>query len=168
MNKGTKTAAIVFVLLVAVAVPLYFFVRPADVEEGFLQINGDVTNPLNLTVSELEAMPSSNMDATLDSSTHIEDEGTFTFTGVPVWTLLQEAGISDDATSVYIQAIDSYGTSLTVEEIQQNNQIMIVYKQDGEYLESYEEGGTGPLRLVIGSEEYAQLWVKNVVLLEVS
>jgi len=169
MNKGTKTAAIVFVLLVAVAVPLYFFSRPTDVQEGTLQIRGKVNNPLNLTLSEIEALPSSSIQATLDSATHVEDEGNFTYTGVTIASLLGLAKVSEDASEVFIQSIDSYATTLKFEdEIQSNQRIMLVYKKDGEPLIPLSEGGTGPLCLIIGTDEYATRWVKAVVLLEVS
>jgi len=169
MNKGTKTAAIVFVLLVAVAVPLYFFSRPVDVQEGALQIRGNVNNPLTLTMSELEALPSSDMQATLDSATYFEDEGNFTYTGVTVASLLGLAKVSEDASEVFIQSIDSYATTLKFEdEIQSNQRIMLVYQKDGEPLIPLSEGGTGPLCLIIGTDEYATRWVKAVVLLEVS
>ncbi|MEJ2126844.1 MAG: molybdopterin-dependent oxidoreductase [Candidatus Bathyarchaeota archaeon] len=169
MNKGTKTAAILFVLLVAVAVPLYFFSRPTDVQEGTLQIRGKVNNPLNLTLSEIEALPSSSIQATLDSATHVEDEGNFTYTGVTVASLLGLAKVSEDASEVFIQSIDSYATTLKFEdEIQSNQRIMLVYQKDGEPLIPLSEGGTGPLCLIIGTDEYATRWVKAVVLLEVS
>ena len=168
MNKGTKTAAIVFVLLVAVAVPLYFFTRPVDVQEGALQIRGNLNNPLNLTLSEIEAFASSEILVTLDSATHVEDEGTFTYTGVTVASLLELAEVSGDASSVFIQSIDSYAITLSVDEILQNPKIMIVNKKDGQALASHAEGGNGPLRLIIGSDEFAQRWVTNVVLFEIS
>jgi DMSO/TMAO reductase YedYZ molybdopterin-dependent catalytic subunit len=169
MNKGTKTAAIVFVLLVAVAVPLYFFSRPTDVQEGTLQIRGKVNNPLNLTLSEIEALPSSIIQAKLDSATHVEDEGNFTYTGVTVASLLGLAKVSENASEVFIQSIDSYATTLKFEdEIQSNQRIMLVYQKDGEPLIPLSEGGTGPLCLIIGTDEYATRWVKAVVLLEVS
>jgi DMSO/TMAO reductase YedYZ molybdopterin-dependent catalytic subunit len=168
MNKGTKTAAIVFVLLVAVAVPLYFFSRPADVQEGALQVRGNVNNPLNLTMNEIEDLPSSDMKATLDSATHVEDEGNFTYTGVTIASLLDLAEVSEDASSVLIQSIDTYAITLSVDEIMENPKIMLVYQQDGQALASHAEGGNGPLRLVIGSDEFAQRWVTSVVLLEIS
>ncbi|MDG6222888.1 MAG: molybdopterin-dependent oxidoreductase [Candidatus Bathyarchaeota archaeon] len=168
MNKGTRTAVIFFVLLVAVAVPLYFFSRPADVQEGALQVRGNVNNPLNLTISEIEALPSSDMQATLDSAMHVEDEGNFTYTGVTVASLLELAEVSEDASSVLIQSIDTYAITLSVDEIMKNPKVMLVYQQDGQALVSHAEGGNGPLRLIIGSDEFAQRWVTSVVLLEIS
>ena len=170
MNKGTKTAVIVFVLLVAAAVPLYFFARPTDVQEGTLQIRGKVNNPLNLTLSEIEALPSSSMQATLESASHDEDEGTFTYTGVTVASLLDLVDVSEDASEVFIQSIDGYCTTLKFveDELQSNQKIMLVYQKDGEPLIPLAEGGTGPICLIIGTDEFALRWVKGVVLLEIS
>lgn len=170
MNKGTRTVVIVFVLLVAIAVPLYFFSRPTDVQEGTLQIRGKVNNPLNLTMSEIEALSSSNMVATLDSASHVEDEGTFNYTGVTVASLLELVDVSTDASEVFIQSIDGYGTTLyfVEDEIQSNQNIMLVYQKDGESLIPLVDGGTGPVCLIVGTDEYSTRWVKGVVLLEIS
>ena len=168
MNKGTKTTAIVFILLVAVAVLLYFFTRPTDVQEGALHIRGNVNNPLNLTISEIEALSSLDIQVTLDSAVHVEDEGTFTYTGVTVASLLELAEVSEDSSSVLIQSIDSYAITLSVDEIMENSKIMLVYQKDGQALVSYAEGGNGPLRLIIGTDQFAQRWVTSVVLLEIS
>jgi DMSO/TMAO reductase YedYZ molybdopterin-dependent catalytic subunit len=121
-------------------------------------------------MSEIEALPSSELEATLDSATHVEDEGNFTYTGVTVASLLELAEASEDASEVFIQSIDSYATTLKFveDEIQSNQKIMLVYQKDGEPLIPLSEGGTGPLCLIIGTDEYATRWVKGVVLLEVS
>jgi DMSO/TMAO reductase YedYZ molybdopterin-dependent catalytic subunit len=167
MNKGTKIVIVLFVVFVVAAVPLYFYLHSGGEQEGTLQIEGLVSNPFNLTVSELQALPSSSIDVTLDSSTHQDEEGTFTYTGVTLWSILESADVSENASSVYVQAIDGYGTTLRLSDVQQDSSILLVYEKDGQPLAPLAEGGEGPIRLIIGSDQYAQRWVKSVVTLQV-
>ncbi|MFA5365271.1 MAG: molybdopterin-dependent oxidoreductase [Candidatus Bathyarchaeia archaeon] len=167
MNKGTKIVVVLFVVFVVAAVPLYFYLHSGGEQEGTLQIKGLVSNPYNLTISELRALPSSNIEVTLDSSTHLDEEGTFTYTGVTLWSLLESADVSVDASSVYVKAIDGYGLTLRLTDVQHDSSVLLVYEKDGQPLVALADGGEGPIRLVIGSDQYAQRWVKSVVALDV-
>ena len=168
MKKSIKIMTIAMILLVLAAIPIYFVIRPQGAPEGYLQVRGNVSNPLNMTISELRNLPLTTIQANLKSSGHPEDNGVFNFTGVTLWSLLELSGISENATSVYVQASDSYGSTFSIQEIEQNNQYLIAYAKDGQPLESRDKGGTGPIRLVIGSDQYSQRWVKYVVNIEVS
>ena len=91
----------------------------------------------------------------------------YSYTGVTLKELLNRAQVASNATSVYIQASDGYGTTLTIQEAQKDN-VFIAYKKDGATLSLLSEGGEGPYRLVMGDDEYAQRWVRGVVAIEVS
>jgi DMSO/TMAO reductase YedYZ molybdopterin-dependent catalytic subunit len=49
-----------------------------------------------------------------------------------------------------------------------NQNTIIAYQKDGATLTALKAGGEGPLRLIIGNDQYAQRWVKGVVAIEVS
>jgi len=166
MKKSTKIIMIVFVLLIAAAVPLYFCTRPTVIQEGNIQIEGKVNNPVSLNFSQLEAYPSSTIQVTLTSSGSPSDNGDYSYTGVPLKDLLEQVQITANATSVYVQASDGYGTTLTIEEAMDENTI-IAYAKDGVALAALQNGGEGPARLIIGSDEYAQRWVKGVAAIQV-
>jgi len=166
MKKSTKIIMIVFVLLIAAAVPLYFCTRPTAIQEGNIQIEGKVNNPVSLNFSQLEAYPSSTIQVTLTSSGSPSDNGDYSYTGVPLKDLLEQVQITANATSVYVQASDGYGTTLTIEEAMDENTI-IAYAKDGVALAALQNGGEGPARLIIGSDQYAQRWVKGVAAIQV-
>jgi DMSO/TMAO reductase YedYZ molybdopterin-dependent catalytic subunit len=168
MKKTTKIALIVFLLLIVAAVPLYYFTRPDAAQPAdSLQLKGKVNNPQTLTLTELEAFPSITIQVTLSSSSHQEDNGVFNYTGVPLNDLLRQAGTYSDASSVFIQASDGYGATLTMQEALSQN-TFIAYQKDGTSLSLLKDGGEGPLRLIIGSDTYAQKWVRGVVAIEVN
>ncbi len=167
MQRNTKIAILVFFLLIVAAVPLYIFTRPDISEPGTLQIKGDVNIPLTLTIDQLEAYPSVTLQVSLTSSSRTQDNGVFNYTGVPLKDLLIQAQANSNATSVFVQAQDGYGTTLTIAEMQSQN-TLIAYQKDGSALTQLKDGGEGPLRLIIGDDQYAQRWVRGVAAIEIS
>ena len=164
--KSTKIALIAFFLIVAVF-PLYYFTRPDASTPDSLQIKGNVNAPITLTLDQLETYPSATLQVTLSSSSRPQENGIFNYTGVLLKDLLNQAQVCSNATSVYVQASDGYGTSITIQDAQDQNAI-IAYQKDGAPLTALKVGGEGPLRLIIGNDEYAQRWVRGVAALEVS
>jgi DMSO/TMAO reductase YedYZ molybdopterin-dependent catalytic subunit len=167
MKKSTKLALALFIILVVSAIPLYFYTRPAQVQEGTVQIKGQVKNPLTITFSQLENYTPRTLEVTLSSSSRISDNGVFNYTGVTLRTLLEQANVSANATSVYIQASDGYGTTIPIQDAMNQNTI-ITYQKNGAPLTELKDDGEGPLRLIIGSDQYAQRWIRGVVAIEAS
>ena len=82
-------------------------------------------------------------------------------------TLLEQAQISANASSVYVQAVDGYGATISIEDAQ-NEKTILAYQKDGEALTLLSSGGEGPVRLIMGADQYAQRWVRGVSVIEVS
>jgi DMSO/TMAO reductase YedYZ molybdopterin-dependent catalytic subunit len=146
MKKSSKITIIVFICLIIAAVPLYYVTRPAPMQAGIaLQITGKVANPLNFTAAQLQAMQSTTIQVTLKSSSRTADNGVFNYTGISLSSLLRQANIQDSATSIYVQAPDRYGETLTIQEANNPNTI-IAYQKDGAPLTLLKNDGEGPLR----------------------
>lgn len=167
MKKTSKIAVAILVVLIAAAVPLYFYSRPASAPSGTLQVTGKVSNPLTVTLTQIEGYGSTSLQVTLTSSSQPSNNGVFNYTGVLLGTLLQKVGAFPNATSVYIQASDGYGTTLTMQDAT-NQKTIIAYQKDGASLAPLKNGGEGPYRLIVGSDQYAQRWVSGVVSIQVS
>ena len=103
----------------------------------------------------------------MSSSSRPSDNGVFNYTGVTLKTLLEQAQVSANATSVYIQASDGYGTNIPIKDAM-NSKTIIAYQKNGASLIPLKDDGEGPLRLVIGSDQYAQRWVRGVAAIQVS
>jgi DMSO/TMAO reductase YedYZ molybdopterin-dependent catalytic subunit len=166
MNKATKVALIAFALMIIAVVPVYFYMRQNAGIEGSIQIKGAVGNPGNFTHSQLEAFAPTAVQVTLSSSSHAADNGNFTYTGVTLNTLLEQAHVSANATSVYIQASDGYGTTIPIQDAQNQNTIL-AYQKDSTALTALSAGGEGPIRLIIGNDQFAQRWIRGVSVIEV-
>jgi DMSO/TMAO reductase YedYZ molybdopterin-dependent catalytic subunit len=166
VKKATKIALVTFIVLVVAVIPLYYYTRPdATQPAGTLQIKGSVANPSNLTYAQLAAYPSISMQVTING--HQGGNGNYTYTGVTLKELLTQAGVSSNATTVYIQASDGYGTTLTIEEATKED-VIIAYQKEGASMTPLKDGGEGPFRLIIGSDEFSQRSVRGVVTIKVS
>jgi DMSO/TMAO reductase YedYZ molybdopterin-dependent catalytic subunit len=137
----------------------------AGTEEN-IQIKGAVGNSATFTCSQLQSLPHVTITVTLSSSSHPEDNGVFNYTGVALNTLLEEAQVSTNVTSVYVHAVDGYGTTIPIQDAEKSNTIL-AYEKDGASLTPLSSGGEGPFRLVIGDDAYAQRWTRGVSVIEV-
>jgi DMSO/TMAO reductase YedYZ molybdopterin-dependent catalytic subunit len=168
MKKSTKVALVVFVILIVIVIPLYYYTRPdASQPFGTLQIKGTVNNPSNLTYSELTYYQSVTQKVMISSSNYNTNDGNYTYTGISLKEILTRAQVSINATSVYIQASDGFGTTLTIQEAEKDD-VFIAYLKEGKPLTILSDGGEGPFRLIISSDEFAQRWVRGVVSISVS
>lgn len=168
MKREYIIVTVIMVALVIAIIPLYPLVHVTSAPSGYLQITGNVDRTLNMTVNEIEAMPSTTVRATLVSSDTPSDDGTFNYTGVTLWSLLQHAGVPSNATYVVVYGSDGYQADLTIKEIENNPKIIVAYMQDGQYMQPESKGGLGPLRLIVSTDTYAQRWVYWVVEIQVN
>lgn len=166
MQKASKIAIVALVIVVAITLPFYVYVRQNAGTEGSIQINGAVSNAGNFTYSQLEAFLPVTVQVTLSSSSHVADNGVFNYTGIGLNTLLEQVHASANATSVYVQAADGYGTTIPIADARNANTIL-AYQKDGVALTALSAGGEGPIRLIIGNDQYAQRWVRGVSVIEV-
>jgi DMSO/TMAO reductase YedYZ molybdopterin-dependent catalytic subunit len=166
MNKASKIAAIALILVVAVTIPVYLYMRQNSGTEGNIQVTGAVEHPENFTYSQLEGFSATTVQVTLSSSSHADENGVFNYTGVALKVVLEQAGVSANATSVYVQAADGYGTTIPLQDAESANTIL-AYQKDGAALTALSTGGEGPMRLIIGNDQFAQRWIRGVSVIEV-
>jgi len=131
---------------------------PSNETEWRLQISGLVDHPLNLTLSELAAMPATTVQAAIycvNYPNQFVEEGNWT--GVKLGLLLEEAGVSPSATKIAFYASDGYSTDLTLEAAAQPD-VIVAYEKDGIPL-----GGT--VRLVTPGR-WGYKWISQLTRIE--
>ncbi len=171
MQKRHILVIAILIALIIATIPLYSLVQvksPVNLvnntTEGNLLVTGNVNQTLNLTLNEVMILPSTSVTATVASTSKPQDDGTFNFTGINLWYLLQQAGIPSNATSVTVLASDKYYIILQISEIKNNANMILAYEKNGELLAS----GFGPLWLIISSDPNSERWVYEVAVLDVS
>jgi len=167
-----KTLAIIVainVVLVTTIVTLYFTVwlPSRSGEEGFLTITGLPTEDIKLNISELESLPNISREYYLQGS----ETFSANYTGVSIFYLVTQVANYTENITARVVANDNYAYTLSFDDINQTQDIIIAYKKNGEYMKGKSLDGEGPLRLIIPQrfpgEFNGQYCVKFVVVLEI-
>ncbi len=145
-----------------------------DIESYRLSIEGLIDNPLSLSYKDILAYPTVTEVVLLICPGVFQDNAEWT--GVPVWVLLEEAGIKDEAKEVVFRAMESspstsyprvvsstYSAILPLEEIIANDSIFLAHTVNGQIL-PLEHGY--PIRLV-AKDRFGSDWVKWVEIIEI-
>ena len=129
-----------------------------DITSFRVNINGLVNTPAALSFEQIEAYPVVTQNAEIVCP-DVEDEWD-EWTGVPVSTLLKEAGLEPGASEVVFTGLDGYHIQLPLEAVLQDG-VFLAYKMNGETL-TKERGY--PLRLVVKSSlgNYWMRWVTKI------
>lgn len=167
MKKSTIGIIAVVVVLVVV-IGIFASMNRAnlkDINDGSVDvdINGQVTT---YTIDDLKNMEGvSTVHKVIRSGSKADEEADFT--GVDVADLLKavESDCLEGATAVVVTSGDGYATSYSVEEALEDDNVMLIFEQDGAALVPYEEGGNGPLRIVVMKDEFGNrsaMWVTKI------
>jgi DMSO/TMAO reductase YedYZ molybdopterin-dependent catalytic subunit len=144
--------ALTFALITSRSILTLAQTSPIELDTGWsFSIDGKVNNPTTMTVADLADMPS------IDVYGNIVCSGDFivggTWTGVPVTTLLAQAGADMSANTITFHAVDGYSVNITMGDAVING-LIIAYKLDGQPL-------TEILRLVL-PDTAGPLWIKSI------
>ncbi len=149
--------SILMISTVCISSDLSSFIVKAENNSWQISVSGLVSQPLNFTLANLQAMPQTNVITTLFcvSAPTIALEGG-TWQGVKLGTLLNQAGISSSATKIAFYASDGFSTDLTV-DVAENDNIIVAYLLDGTPLSSGEV-----VRLVVPGH-YGYKWIDQII-----
>ena len=165
MNKTIVTSLIILVMIVGVTAYLNRG-NIADRQEMqdnaqiILLENGEEIKTVDMTFIKKQGEKTFNKELdTSETGPEIQ-----TYTGVLLKSVIEEAGIKlDNKNQVIVKAVDGYTVALTVAEVRKDDNVYIVYKNNGEYLQEKSKGGTGPYRIVIRDDQFGQRWCKFVM-----
>ena len=132
-----------------------------DISNYQLVIDGLVETKLSLSYEELLKYPTITDVALLVCPGAFRDNAEWT--GIPLTILLEEAGISSEATAVRFYGLDGYKSTLSL-EVAQREGTFLAHTVNGQTL-PIDHGY--PLRLVVKGE-YGQFWVKWIYRIEVT
>jgi hypothetical protein len=132
-----------------------------------ITVQNEQSSPVVLSAAEIAALP----HTTVKVNGH---DGPATFSGVPVSTLLEKAGIAFGeslrgkrlASCLLVEAADGYRVVIALPELDPgftDKQILLVDKRETHTLDDKE----GPYRIVIPDEKRMARWVRQVKTLKI-
>ena len=168
MRKQTQVAIVAAVLVVlAGAVVALAQVNRSDahVTIGTVAVTRNGSTLQTFDAEQVRKLRSVSEKKVILSSSH-EDE-TAVFTGVPLRVLLAAVrpDLLDDAGMIVTRSTDGYVSSLAPEEVADGDAVLLVYAKDGESLGTFEDGGTGPFRIIILTDKFGNRctkWVNEI------
>jgi DMSO/TMAO reductase YedYZ molybdopterin-dependent catalytic subunit len=131
-----------------------------DINTWRLAVDGLVESPLSLTYEDLLSRPQVSELVLLICPGFFWDNATWT--GTPLGLILEEAGVSAQATQILIQAGDGYSRKISLEDAVADG-VFLAYEVNGETLPK-EHGH--PIRLVM-RDHFGSKWVKWIERIEV-
>jgi DMSO/TMAO reductase YedYZ molybdopterin-dependent catalytic subunit len=131
-----------------------------DIETYRLVVDGLVEKPLSLSYEDLLRRPEVTETVLLICPGFFWDNATWT--GTPLSSILEEAGVSPEATRVRFVAGDGYEQTLSLEQAMADG-VFLAYQVNGETLPT---AHGYPLRLV-ARYQYGSKWVKWLERIEV-
>ena len=163
MKKTSFSIATAIITIMLIVVSSGSGLKPtahaeSNTSEGQLTITGLVEHPLNLSLTEIAAIPQTTVNAALicvGSPGNVVAEGNWV--GVSLWLLLETAGVSPDAVKVAFYASDGYSTDLSVETARRED-VILAYEKDGVPLSE-------KLRLVVPGK-WGYKWISQVAVIE--
>lgn len=103
-----------------------------------LEIEGEVDQPLSISLDKLKQYPREDIEATLECNYPIGPPllvSSAVWTGVPLNTLLEQAGLKSSAKGIIFRALDGYWRGpFALSEILERTDILVSYEMNGETL----------------------------------
>lgn len=99
-----------------------------------------------------------------DLDTSETDPQKHQYSGVPLIKVLDLLEINMDGVEVVIvRALDGYTVAFDISEVEDEENMYIAYKIDGQYLKNKSQGGSGPYQIITRKDPYSQRWCKFVM-----
>lgn len=118
-------------------------------------ITGAVSSPMTLSYADLAKRDMVKLENVLMRKSQGEDQ-TNTWEGPALAAILEEAGMSANATGLVYTAADGYAREMTMEDLKDG---IIALKMDGEWIAA--EDASNPLRIVL-PDKPANFWISQL------
>ncbi|MDO4581905.1 MAG: molybdopterin-dependent oxidoreductase [Bacillota bacterium] len=154
-KKNRLIIAVLLLLIIAVAI-LALLNRPeGQLISGQLDIMQDGELLTSYSVAELQSLPASQFEKDILSANFADESGLWS--GVALATLLDDAapGWQDSGCSmIAARAEDGYVIAFDISEALADGNIYICWLLNGEPLGTMDDGGSGPLRVIVREDEF--------------
>lgn len=131
-----------------------------------LAITGSVASPLQLSLTDLKALPPATVTWSYTTRKHGDQKGTFT--GPLLWTLLSKASVQDKDAKTHLRHVimvsgsDGYTVALAIGEIDpsyEGKSVLVAYEKDGQPLDG--------LKLVVPGDREGGRAVSDIAKIDV-
>lgn len=90
------------------------------------------------------------------------------FGGVELKEILTDLNINLDNQNVVFKSEDGYQTMVSAEDVLMDDNVYVVFERNFERTTSADQGGSGPLEIVIAQDPFSQRWNKYLIEIEIT
>ena len=171
MDKKLLIVAIVFIVLIVIIFVSFKLSQPSREIQKELLDNAEILildgkAELIINMEDIKSLEEETFEAVLDTSS--TKASLHTYKGVQIKDLLSYFKIplnKDDI--IVLSGADSYGVAYSGTEVLKEENIYIAFMEDGEYLGTIENGGTGPFEAIVKSDQFSNRRCKWLTKIEV-
>lgn len=171
--KNNKWRAILIVIAVlAAAVAVLAYINAGNLKEKQERQSAAAVRVVAgsheavLDLAYLKTYEKKKFNANLDENS--KDPVEKNFGGVPLITVLTDKGFDiSGARKVVFKAADGYTTVVTPDEAKDSDNVYLVYERDGKPSGTRQQGGSGPIEIVIRKDQFSQRWCKYLMEIEI-
>jgi len=161
-SKYMIPAFAVLCMIVGITAFMNANLQTGDSSGYFLTISRQGETVDVISMEEIMNMESISVETELQSAQYDDERGIYTGVVLTDILALTDADLLSDCTKFITRAGDSYSSALSLEDIADNN-VLVVYKKDGKMLTPFEDGGAGPMRIMILSDTYGNRSTKYLI-----
>ena len=164
MKRNTKIVIIVAAALILAAGVLALLNRGSILQKQAMQEEGTFLVSAGgqtyvVAMDDLLALSPRGVQANAKSST--TDYTKKQFTGVPLAAVLRHLDVDCSAAEkVIFTAADGFTSVISLADALDEESCFIIFEEDGKPLGTKASGGTGPFRMILTKDPYANRWCK--------
>jgi len=170
--KNRKTIIIVAIIAVlAIAVAIFAFLNSGNLKEKQQSqqnatvkiVQGDKTVEFDLVYLKGLKKTVFSADLAKNNTSPVKTS----FTGVPLITVLKDKGFNlDNVKQVIFTAADGYASVINAQEASDTDNVYLVYERNGKASGTKDQGGSGPIEMVVKNDQFSQRWCKFLMEIE--
>jgi DMSO/TMAO reductase YedYZ molybdopterin-dependent catalytic subunit len=167
-----KKTVLIVVLILVLVVGITAYMNRGDLAakresqlNAYVIIKTEGSELARIDLEKLQQMNVVDVEANLKRSGKPPEK--HVYTGVLLKEVLEDAGVDTAGKdTVIMKAADGYVSAIGMEETLQDDNVYLVFKIDGKPLGTKEEGGSGPLQVILAKDPFSQRWCKFVMEIE--
>ncbi len=171
MDKKILIVVLVLIVLLVIVFISFKFTKPSREVQKELLDNAEILIVDNkeekiINIDDIKSAGEETFEAVLDTSS--TKATLHAYNGTQLRKLFVYLGISIESKDVIvISGVDTFAVAYSGEEVLKDDNIYIAFMEDGEFLGTMSNGGTGPFESIIKSDQFSNRRCKWITKIEV-
>lgn len=171
MDKKVLTVVLILLVLMVIIFITFKFNKPSREVQKQLLDNAEIliisdNQEIIINIDNIKSAGEEKFESILDTSS--TKASMHTYNGVQLKDLFLKLKITLNKSDIIIlSGVDSFAVAYSGEEVLKDNNVYIAYMEDGKYLGTLDNGGTGPYEVIVKEDQFSNRRCKWLTKIEV-